>query len=373
MKHTFRYLILMLLLASATGCISQNSSFKVLLQDFPTKQQFVLNEVVGNKLHSLDTLTANNKGEIEAHVMLKEPSFYVLQPLNLPCTDIHLLLLPKEKAQMTVRLLNQNNMFRVESTKGSKNFETYKEFNQALTDSLTTIIDITNKFQMASTTDEEKIALQDHYVSIITQQSVRIRNTLSKHKDCLMSAFLVTYFDQDFVTYISLYEEIRDALKPLYPESSFVQHIDQKIASSLAPGMMAPEIAMNNVEGKEIKLSSLRGKVVMIDFWASWCGPCRRENPNVVALYEKYHDAGFEIYSVSMDRKKEDWVGAIEKDGLIWPNHVSDLRGWTSSGGAVYGITSIPATVLIDAQGRIIAKNLRGSELAYKLQEIFGF
>ena len=373
MTHTLRYIALALLMGVTTACTAQNSSFKVTLQDFPQQQQLVLNEVVGSQLRPLDTLTANSKGEVEANVMLEQPAFYVLHPLNLACTDIHVLLLPKEKAQMTVKLLNMNNMFRVVSTKGSKNLETYKEFNNALTDSLQTIIDISNEFQLASTTDERKMALSDHYASIMTQQSMRIRNTLSKHKDCLISAFLVTYFDQDFVTYAALYEEIRDALKPKYPESTFVQHIDQKIATSLGPGMMAPEIAMNGVDGKELKLSSLRGKVVMIDFWASWCGPCRRENPNVVALYKKYHDAGFEIYSVSMDRKREDWVGAIEKDGLIWPNHVSDLRGWTSSGGASYGITSIPATVLVDRQGRIIAKNLRGADLERKLQEFFGF
>lgn len=96
------------------------------------------------------------------------------------------------------------------------------------------------------------------------------------------------------------------------------------------------------------------------------------ENPNVVKLYHRYHDKGFEIYSVSLDKSHNDWVKAIAQDGLVWPNHVSDLNGWTSSGGASYGITSVPSTVLIDRQGRIIAKNLRGAELANKLKEIFG-
>jgi thiol-disulfide isomerase/thioredoxin len=135
---------------------------------------------------------------------------------------------------------------------------------------------------------------------------------------------------------------------------------------------MAPDIAMSDPDGKTRRLSDLRGKVVMIDFWASWCSPCRMENPNVVRLYKKYHDKGFEIYSVSLDRNREQWLRAIEKDGLEWSNHVSDLNGWTSSGGATYGITSVPSTVLIDRQGRIIARNLRGEQLANKLKEIFG-
>ena len=114
-----------------------------------------------------------------------------------------------------------------------------------------------------------------------------------------------------------------------------------------------------------------QGKVVMIDFWASWCSPCRQENPNVVRLYHKYKDKGFDIFSVSMDNTRDAWVAAIAKDGLVWPNHVSDLKGWTSSGGAAYGIYSIPATVLIDREGKVIARNLRGKDLELKLKEIF--
>ena len=129
---------------------------------------------------------------------------------------------------------------------------------------------------------------------------------------------------------------------------------------------------MKDPDGKIRKLSDLRGKIVMIDFWASWCRPCRMENPNVVRLYHRYHDKGFEIYSVSLDKQRDQWLLAIDQDNLVWPNHVSDLNGWTSSGGAAYGITSVPSTVLVDRQGRIIARNLRGQELENKLREIFG-
>lgn len=134
---------------------------------------------------------------------------------------------------------------------------------------------------------------------------------------------------------------------------------------------LAPEIGLKNPAGKIIKLSSLRGKVVLIDFWASWCGPCRKENPTVVRLYKQYKDKGFTVFSVSLDEDAEAWKKAIAADGLIWPNHVSDLFGWKTPMTQLYGFNSIPHTVLIDKEGKIIGTGLRGESLEQKLKEIF--
>jgi peroxiredoxin len=135
-------------------------------------------------------------------------------------------------------------------------------------------------------------------------------------------------------------------------------------------GEMAPDIDLPQPNGTNLKLSSLRGKVVLIDFWASWCGPCRAEFPNVKKVYAKYKDKGFEIYGVSLDKDKSSWVNSISSLGLDW-KHVSDLKYWSCAPAKVYKVTGIPATVLIDKNGKVIAKNLRGEELEKKLEELF--
>ncbi len=141
-------------------------------------------------------------------------------------------------------------------------------------------------------------------------------------------------------------------------------------AKSFMRGAPAPDFAQKDPEGNERSLSDLKGKIVLIDFWASWCGPCRRENPNVVKLYNKYKDQGFEILGVSLDRDKTRWMKAIKKDKLEWL-HISDLKGWKNSAAKLYGVSSIPHTVLVDREGKIIARNLRGATLEQKLAEVF--
>lgn len=194
----------------------------------------------------------------------------------------------------------------------------------------------------------------------------------------LYPAFREINPSQDFATYKSLASQLIKA----FPESPVIQQVAlefeqqtaiQEAQNILAPGKVAPDFEEKKTDGvTTMKLSDLRGKVVLLDFWASWCGPCRKENPAVVKLYETYKNDGFTIMSVSLDKDKAAWLAAIEKDNLSWPNHVSDLGFWSSRVPKMYGVSGIPFTVLIDEEGNIIKTKLRAHDLEIELKRIFG-
>ncbi|MBV6655247.1 MAG: TlpA family protein disulfide reductase, partial [Mameliella sp.] len=162
-----------------------------------------------------------------------------------------------------------------------------------------------------------------------------------------------------------------ETYKEADPDAAASMYAQIEQVKALMKGGTAPDFSQNNPDGEALSLSDFKGKIVLLDFWASWCGPCRRENPNVVKVYEKYKDKGFEILGISLDRGREKWLQAIEADGLTWPQ-VSDLKGWQNEVALLYGVRSIPHTVLIGKDGEVIANKLRGPALEAKLAEILG-
>ncbi len=206
-------------------------------------------------------------------------------------------------------------------------------------------------------------SFSEDYRKLADKTNEYIRNFVNENVSSFASlaAMQMLSPDKDIAYFI----KVSDALSTKYPNvenlKGFKKYVDSK--KNLAIGSPAPEITLNNRDGIPLSLSSLKGKIVIVDFWASWCKPCRVENPFMVSLYNKYKDKGLDIFSVSLDFKKEAWIEAIAKDKLYWKNHVSDLKQWQSPVVLLYGFEGIPFTCVLDKGGNIAGKNLRGPEL----------
>ncbi|GMQ34984.1 TlpA disulfide reductase family protein [Algoriphagus taiwanensis] len=325
----------------------------------------ILSQFTDSRPKVLDTLDVNAQGEFSYELEVNTPTFYELNLYGQRSVRLALL---DEDVSVSYNF-NEPSSLVIEGSKDSQEMlkiETLMEEYQLAVNQLNE-----RYYEAMGNNDTEAIKqIQTEALKLESDQAEKVKAMISSMGDSFAPLAAVGLLNpkNDF----PFIDELIAKLNDLYPGTSSIMQMKQQLDElrALSVGQPAPEIELPNPDGKLVKLSDLRGKYVLIDFWAAWCKPCRQENPNVVRLYNQYKDKGFEVFGVSLDRTKEDWVKAIAEDQLTW-TQVSDLKYFNSVAAETYQIQAIPATYMIDPDGKIIAKDLRGPSLENKLAELF--
>ena len=314
----------------------------------------------------IDTIKVEND-QFSTSIDVQSPTFYMLN-FGQDQKPAFLIL---EKGETTVEY--EMNNFNSLKVKGGKEQDSYDQFitaNIPYFEKMDSLGVLANE----NSNNQELIEkLQSEFLKLDSTVKVNQIEYVKNNPHAVVSAFLASnYLSQEnektFQNAENLYNLLDSKVQQTYYGKKIKELKEQLQNTSL--GSIAPDFSLNDINGKTVKLSDFRGKITLIDFWASWCGPCRKENPNVVATYNKFHDKGFEILGVSLDDSKEKWADAIEKDKITW-TQVSDLKGWDSEPARLYGIQYIPSNLLIDQNGKIIGKDLIGTKLEKALNEIY--
>lgn len=335
--------------------------------NFPQSSGIITLEEVGdNKPVVIDTVYLEGDSTYSLEVNNEEPGFYRVNFYNKQFVN---LILSDEAIVVNADGNSQSGKSEVQ---GSTDTDYLKDINMIVQEFQNDMTSLNNRYVTAKNSGDEAKTEKVMEEAMEAQKEIngKIKNKIDKMDNSLAILYAINYLNPD--DEYEFLSELAERLEKEMPHSKHAQQFVAQVKSmgNLSIGQAAPEIELPNPDGDMVKLSSLKGNYVLIDFWAAWCRPCRVENPNVVKLYNKYKDDGFEIFGVSLDRKKEDWLQAIEKDGLEW-TQVSDLSYFESEAAREYNITAIPATYLLDKDGKIMAKNLRGKALEDKLAELF--
>lgn len=337
---------------------------------YPQPGQITIQELKEGGSGWQDTVRLKSDYTFSKRIKLTEPGYYRLNFYNKQMVDV---ILDKDDIEVNVDGNNQQGFVQIN---GSPDIELIRQVQglQGKANNDPVVAQLNQEFTAAAQRKDETTmrGLQEKYMQHVKQYNDQIAVLLVQKSPSLAVINLLQSNIIDKDQYYNTYVQVAEKLKREWPDYSqaknFISYVDKM--KLLAIGQPAPEISLPNPEGKVVPLSSMKGKYVLVDFWAKWCGPCRQENPNVVAAFQKYKDKGFTVYGVSLDRNREDWIQAIQQDKLTW-THVSDLKYWQSEAAKTYNITGIPFSLLLDPNGVIIDKNLRGAALHAKLAEIF--
>lgn len=383
-----RFLWLLALSIIFTSCESEPEFFTISgkIQNANGEKLYLI-ELQSKNIVFLDSIILNNEGVFSFKGQTEIPKFYAIR--TNPNNYLALIVNPLEQI-----IINSENIDLVKSStiEGSSDSKNILSLRLRLEKSVQQLDSLGLYYQSLIGTSEinkVKDSLQLRSQEIINLHTEYTKKFIEENSSSLAS--LMALYQQiaprryvlnpnDDMEYFTL---VDSSLMQKYPESDAVKTLhaqvieikrqienDKQTNNVVGIGEIAPDIMLPSPEGDTIALSSLRGKYVLLDFWASWCRPCRIENPNLVKNYKKYNKKGFEIYQVSLDKTQESWTKAIENDQLTW-THVSDLQYWNCAPAQIYKVQSIPASFLLDKKGRIIAKNLRGDVLEAKLSELF--
>lgn len=327
-----------------------------------TPGQIYLFELGEQQFIARDTADISQDGTFSFQGEVAEPTLY---RLGLDQQNGMMMVLENKNIKVEADARDLNSTAKFENSEDS---ELFQRLNKMVAESRQKEMALSEQFNraMSEGKTEEAEGYRQQYLGLQKE----IKSFIAKHPQSVVSAFGTLSLVNPQLDFT-----FADSMLTLYtqhmPESKYTKALNERLSSmrTTALGSVAPDFTLPTPEGGQMALSELRGKYVLIDFWASWCAPCRKENPNVVKMYNKYKDKGFEIFGVSLDQSREKWLKAIADDKLTWPQ-VSDLKGWESSAAQLYQVDAIPQTILLDKEGKIIAKGLRGEELEAKIASL---